>query len=314
MNSRIYRRRPCPVPPEDLLYPAGSALGARDAGTLVARSPAAIACPAESGVDFRLRGQGDQHLAKGYRDHADWREPVAGRHPEASSDAAGSPVGPDNLVRIAQTKAVPRNIAEVRRMLSMARTSLAHAQLSALSPQGRSTNAHIGLATNYARYGSFPRRRESSRQMDSRLRGSDECCFPVNNERRACGSLGSPALTSAGCRRPIRRRRLTAVSPAPDSACRTMNLESRIYVAGHRGMVGAAIIRALQAKGYTNLVTHTHAELDLTNQGRRPRLLPERAHRPGLSRCRQGGRHPRQQHLPRRIHLPEPGHPDQRDP
>jgi GDP-L-fucose synthase len=44
------------------------------------------------------------------------------------------------------------------------------------------------------------------------------------------------------------------------------NLNQRIYVAGHRGMVGAAIVRNLQAKGYQNIVTRTHAELDLTNQ------------------------------------------------
>ena len=42
--------------------------------------------------------------------------------------------------------------------------------------------------------------------------------------------------------------------------------QPRIYVAGHRGMVGSAIVRALQAKGHTNLVTRSHAELDLTNQ------------------------------------------------
>lgn len=42
--------------------------------------------------------------------------------------------------------------------------------------------------------------------------------------------------------------------------------QPRIYVAGHRGMVGSAIVRALQAKGYTNLVTRAHSELDLTNQ------------------------------------------------
>lgn len=40
----------------------------------------------------------------------------------------------------------------------------------------------------------------------------------------------------------------------------------KIYVAGHRGMVGSAIVRALQAQGQSNLVTRTHAELDLTNQ------------------------------------------------
>jgi len=44
------------------------------------------------------------------------------------------------------------------------------------------------------------------------------------------------------------------------------NLHQKIYIAGHRGMVGKAIVRALQAKGYSNLVTRTHAELDLTKQ------------------------------------------------
>lgn len=39
-----------------------------------------------------------------------------------------------------------------------------------------------------------------------------------------------------------------------------------IYVAGHRGMVGAAIVRALQAKGYNKLILRTHAELDLCDQ------------------------------------------------
>ena len=43
-------------------------------------------------------------------------------------------------------------------------------------------------------------------------------------------------------------------------------LNQKIYVAGHRGMVGSAIVRNLQAKGYQNIVTRTHAELDLTNQ------------------------------------------------
>jgi len=40
----------------------------------------------------------------------------------------------------------------------------------------------------------------------------------------------------------------------------------KIYVAGHRGMVGSAIVRALQQQGQANFVTRTHAELDLTNQ------------------------------------------------
>jgi GDP-L-fucose synthase len=45
-----------------------------------------------------------------------------------------------------------------------------------------------------------------------------------------------------------------------------LNLNSKIYVAGHRGMVGSAIVRKLEAMGFTNIVTRTHAELDLTNQ------------------------------------------------
>jgi GDP-L-fucose synthase len=43
--------------------------------------------------------------------------------------------------------------------------------------------------------------------------------------------------------------------------------DAKIYVAGHRGMVGGAIMRELQARGFTNIVTRTHAELDLINQG-----------------------------------------------
>jgi GDP-L-fucose synthase len=45
-----------------------------------------------------------------------------------------------------------------------------------------------------------------------------------------------------------------------------MNKDSKIYVAGHRGMVGSAIVRELQRQGYHNIVTRTHAELDLTRQ------------------------------------------------
>ena len=45
-----------------------------------------------------------------------------------------------------------------------------------------------------------------------------------------------------------------------------MEKNSRIYVAGHRGLVGSAIVRNLEANGFTNIITRTHAELDLTNQ------------------------------------------------
>ena len=45
-----------------------------------------------------------------------------------------------------------------------------------------------------------------------------------------------------------------------------MDKNSKIYVAGHRGMVGSAIVRELKRQGYENIVTRTHAELDLTDQ------------------------------------------------
>ena len=45
-----------------------------------------------------------------------------------------------------------------------------------------------------------------------------------------------------------------------------MNLDSRIYVAGHRGLVGSALMRNLRQRGYENLPTRTHADLDLTDQ------------------------------------------------
>jgi GDP-L-fucose synthase len=45
-----------------------------------------------------------------------------------------------------------------------------------------------------------------------------------------------------------------------------MDKNAKIYVAGHRGLVGSALIRQLTAQGYTNLLTKTHAELDLTDQ------------------------------------------------
>lgn len=45
-----------------------------------------------------------------------------------------------------------------------------------------------------------------------------------------------------------------------------MHKDARIYVAGHRGLVGSAIVKQLQAQGYHNLILRTHAELDLTRQ------------------------------------------------
>ena len=45
-----------------------------------------------------------------------------------------------------------------------------------------------------------------------------------------------------------------------------MNTNSKIYIAGHRGLVGSAIVKNLESKGYTNLIYRTHKELDLCNQ------------------------------------------------
>ena len=45
-----------------------------------------------------------------------------------------------------------------------------------------------------------------------------------------------------------------------------MDKDSKIYVAGHRGMVGSAIVRELKRQGYNNIITRTHAELDLVSQ------------------------------------------------
>ncbi len=50
---------------------------------------------------------------------------------------------------------------------------------------------------------------------------------------------------------------------------------SRIYVAGHRGMVGSALVRCLRARGYANLLTRTRQELDLANQAAVHRFMEE---------------------------------------
>jgi GDP-L-fucose synthase len=53
----------------------------------------------------------------------------------------------------------------------------------------------------------------------------------------------------------------------------TMNLDARIYVAGHRGLVGSALVRALHRTGYRNLALQTRAELDLTNKAQVERFF-----------------------------------------
>lgn len=54
-----------------------------------------------------------------------------------------------------------------------------------------------------------------------------------------------------------------------------MEKNAKIYVAGHRGMVGSAIMRELQRQGYTNIITRTHKELDLTRQETVERFFAE---------------------------------------
>jgi GDP-L-fucose synthase len=54
-----------------------------------------------------------------------------------------------------------------------------------------------------------------------------------------------------------------------------MQLDDKIYVAGHRGLVGSALVRNLQGKGYRNLLTRTHGELDLTDQAAVARFFAE---------------------------------------
>lgn len=54
-----------------------------------------------------------------------------------------------------------------------------------------------------------------------------------------------------------------------------MNQSDKIYVAGHRGLVGSAIVRNLKEKGYTNIIGRTHKELDLTSQAQVERFFEE---------------------------------------
>lgn len=54
-----------------------------------------------------------------------------------------------------------------------------------------------------------------------------------------------------------------------------MEKTSKIYIAGHRGLVGSALVRRLQAKGYHNLITRTHAELELRDQSAVARFFAE---------------------------------------
>lgn len=69
-----------------------------------------------------------------------------------------------------------------------------------------------------------------------------------------------------------------------------MDKSAKIYVAGHRGLVGSALVANLKQKGYTNLLTRTHAELDLTNKEATEALI--RAEKPDyvfIAAARVGG-------------------------
>ena len=71
-----------------------------------------------------------------------------------------------------------------------------------------------------------------------------------------------------------------------------MQTDSRIYVAGHRGLAGSAIVRRLQAQGYRNLILRTHAELELTEQAAvRAFFERERPEYVFLAAARVGGIH-----------------------
>lgn len=71
-----------------------------------------------------------------------------------------------------------------------------------------------------------------------------------------------------------------------------MRLTSKIYVAGHRGMVGSAVVRRLQARGFDNLCTRTHSEVDLENQSEARNLFAAEApEHVFLAAARVGGIH-----------------------
>jgi GDP-L-fucose synthase len=71
-----------------------------------------------------------------------------------------------------------------------------------------------------------------------------------------------------------------------------LNTQPRIYVAGHNGLVGSAIVRVLRAQGHTNIVTRSHAELELTDQAQvREFFRSERIDQVYLAAAKVGGIH-----------------------
>jgi len=85
------------------------------------------------------------------------------------------------------------------------------------------------------------------------------------------GRVGIEGLGSGGRKRAGRLSRIRK----KDWDGAMMNLDARIYVAGHRGLVGSALVRELLLEGYRNLALRSHAELDLTNQAEVERFFGE---------------------------------------
>ena len=56
---------------------------------------------------------------------------------------------------------------------------------------------------------------------------------------------------------------------------RTMDKNSKIFVAGHKGLVGSAIVRKLKSQGYENIITRNRQQCDLTNSGQVKQLFEE---------------------------------------
>jgi hypothetical protein len=94
-----------------------------------------------------------------------------------------------------------------------------------------------------------------------------------------------------------------------------MDKQAKIYVAGHRGMVGSALVRRLAAGGYSNVLTRSRAELDLLNQAATLAFLQQE--KPDfifIAAAKVGGIHAN--NTCGRFHLrePDPGEPDPRRP
>ncbi len=90
-----------------------------------------------------------------------------------------------------------------------------------------------------------------------------------------------------------------------------MDKNAKIYIAGHRGLVGSALVRNLRAHGYNNILTRTHAELDLTHKEATEALIAEEKPEYVFLGGSEGRRHPRQQRLSGGVHPFQSRHPDQ---